>query len=120
MKNAMLSELSKAITGEPMPYATLIYVWCNQCPRESVINSNRTDRIRTLVLESGGAHLNQWLDYERDIRADFIKAFGESPGALTGIAIMTDTDNTRSSARAWYGPLRMVSPAGAHVSSLQQ
>ena len=28
-KNAMLSELSQALSGEPLPYATLMYVWCN-------------------------------------------------------------------------------------------
>ena len=41
------------------------------------------------------------------IKADFEKAFGEPPGALLGLAIMTDTDNTRSTARAWYGAIRL-------------
>lgn len=109
VKNAMLSELSHALTGEPLPYATLMYVWCNTRAPGSVIVNPRTDRIRKLVVESGGKNLNQWLDYERDIRADFEKAFGESPGALVGIGIMTDTDNTRSSARAWYGQLKLTS-----------
>lgn len=107
-KNAMLSELSHAITGEPLPYATLMYVWCNSRPPGAVVINPRTDRIRTLVVESGGKNLNQWLDYERDIRADFEKAFGEAPGALVGIGIMTDTDNTRSSTRAWYGQLTLA------------
>ena len=107
-RDAMLSELARAVTGEELPYATLMYVWCNQRPAGSVITSSRTDRIRKLVLESGSTHLNQWLDYERDIRADYKKVFGEEPGALVGIGIMTDTDNTRSFARAWYGPLRLV------------
>lgn len=111
-RDAMLSELARAVTGEELPYATLMYVWCNQRPAGSVITSSRTDRIRKLVLESGAEHLGRWLDYERDIRADFRKAFGEEPGALVGIGIMTDTDNTRSFARAWYGPLRLV-PAAA-------
>ena len=31
------------------------------------------------------------------------------PGALTGIALMTDTDNTQSKATAWYGPVSLVS-----------
>ncbi|MDO8279912.1 MAG: DUF3047 domain-containing protein [Burkholderiaceae bacterium] len=107
-KNAMLSELAHALTGEPMPYATLMYVWCNQREPGTVIVSPRTDRIRKLVVESGARKLNQWLDYERNIRADFIKAFGESPGALVGVAIMTDTDNTHSTANAWYGPVRLA------------
>jgi hypothetical protein len=104
-KNRMLSDLSLALTGEEMPYATLMYVWCNTRPTGSVITNPRTDRIRKLVVESGKGNLGKWLDYERDIRADFIQAFGEEPGALTGIALMTDTDNTQSKATAWYGPI---------------
>ncbi len=107
-KNSMLSELSRVITGEELPYATLMYVWCTECSSESVILNPRTDRIRKIVVESGAQNLNQWLDYERDIKADFLRAFGEAPGALVGLALMTDTDNTQSQTRAYYGPLQLV------------
>jgi hypothetical protein len=108
MKNAMLSELSLAITGEPLPYATLMYVWCNTRPAGSVIINARTDRIRKLVVQSGAKDLSHWLDYERNVRADFQQAFGEAPGALVGIGIMTDSDNTQTKTHAWYGPLNLV------------
>lgn len=107
-KNAMLSELAHTLTGEPMPYATLMYVWCNTRAPGSVIINPRTDRIRKLVVESGVGRLNQWIDYRRDIAADFEAAFGEAPGALLGVGIMTDSDNTRSKAQAWYGTIRLV------------
>lgn len=107
LKDAMVSELAHALTGEPMPYATLMYVWCNTRAPGTLIPSTHTSRIQKLVVESGPERLNQWLDYERDIRTDYQRAFGEPPGALVGVAIMTDTDNTRSSARAWYGPVRV-------------
>jgi len=107
-KNALLSELSQAFTGEAMPYATLMYVWSNQQEPGSVVINPRTDRIRKLVMESGSRNLNRWLDYERDIRADFERAFGEAPGALLAVGIMTDSDNTASTALAWYGPVQLV------------
>lgn len=107
-RDAMVAELVHTLTGEEMPYATLMYVWCNRRAPGSVVSSPRTDRIRTVVVESGAGGLNQWLQYERDIAADFQRAFGETPGALVGMAIMTDSDNTRSMARAWYGPLRLL------------
>lgn len=107
-RDAMLSELSRALTGEELPYATLMYVWCNQRATESVIDNPRTNRIRKLVVESGATNLGRWMDYERDVRADFEKVFGEPPGALVGIALMTDTDNTGSQAQAWYGPVQMT------------
>jgi Protein of unknown function (DUF3047) len=110
-KNAMLSELAHVMTGEPLPYATLMYVWCNSREAGSVITSSRTDRIRKIVVESGSKNLNHWMDYERNIRADYEKAFGEAPGALVGIGIMTDSDNTRSTTQAWYGPVSLTGKA---------
>jgi len=104
-KNAMLSELTRALTGEELPYATLMYVWSNHHLVDSVIINPRTDRVRKWVLESGPQHLNQWRHHQRDIRADFEKAFGEPPGTLVALAIMTDSDNTRSQVRAWYGDI---------------
>jgi hypothetical protein len=110
-RDAAVSELARAVTGEPMPYATLMYVWCNKRPAGTVIRSTRTDRIRKLVVQSGSGGLNRWLEYERDIRADYERAFGEKPGALVGIGIMTDSDNTRSRVQAWYGPVTLHNAA---------
>ncbi len=106
-KNAMLSELAQLLTGEPLPYATLMYVWCNECTPEKIIFNPHTDRIRKLPLESGSGKLNQWLSYERKVRDDYLQAFGEEPGVLTSISIMTDTDNTKSVARAFYGSVQL-------------
>lgn len=119
-KNAMLSELAHVLTGEPMPYATLMYVWCNTRPPGTVIVSPRSDRIRKLVVESGANNLNHWLDYERNIRADFEQAFGEAPGALLGIGIMTDTDNTLSNAIAWYGQPELLSRKSGATAGLSR
>lgn len=107
LKNAMLNELALTLTGEEMPYATLMYVWCNIRPVESVMHNHRTDRIRKLVVESGSTGLQQWRDYERNIRADYEKVFGEAPGALVGIAVMTDSDNTKSTVLAHYGDISL-------------
>ena len=106
-RDAMTAELLRAVTGEEMPYATLMYVWSNGRDPGTIIHSPRTTRVRTMVVESGTRNLDQWLEYERDIRADYQRAFGEAPGALVGIGIMTDSDNTRSTAQAWYGPVRL-------------
>ena len=109
-RNAMLSELARALTGEEMPYATLMYVWSNQYPVGSIIPNLRTDRIQKIVVESGPQKLKQWNSYERRIHADFEKAFGEKPGALIAIGVMTDSDNTRTETRAWYGDIQLIAP----------
>ena len=106
VREAAMSELARAITGEEIPYATLMYVWCNQRPVGTVIVHPRSSRVRAIVVESGPGQLGKWTTYNRDVRADFTLAFGEAPGKLTGVALMTDSDNTRTKAQAWYGPLR--------------
>lgn len=100
-----LYDLAEALSGEKPPYATLMYVWDAQAPIGSVIINPRSDRIRKIVVDSGPAGLRRWREHRRDLTADFRLAFGEEPGALSSIAVMTDSDNTRGSAASWYGPI---------------
>jgi hypothetical protein len=112
-RNRMLSDLSQTMTGEPLPYATLMYVWDNQAPVGTVIPAaSGTDRIRKLVVDSGPAWIQTWRNHVRDIAADYRLVFGEEPGALVAVAFMTDSDNTRTRAQAWYGPVRILDHAG--------
>ena len=112
LRNRLMFDLAHAVSGEVPPYATLMYVWDNRAPTESIIHSGRTDRIRNIVLESGTGNLGVWRHYERDVAADFRRTFGEEPGPLIAVGLMTDSDNTRSRASAWYGEVRLVGPDG--------
>lgn len=114
-RNAILNELTRALTGEEMPYAVMMYVWSKKRAVGEVIHSPRTDRVRKLVVQSGEVGLNQWMDYRRDIAADFAQVFGEPPGALVGMGVMTDTDNTQTQVTTWYGPLTVHPQCGASV-----
>ena len=104
MRTRMLYELTHTLSGEVPPYATLMYVWDRSAPIGSVIVNPRTDRIRKIVVDSGPDGLKRWRDHTRDMAEDFRRAFGEEPGPLLAVAVMTDSDNTKSKARAWYGP----------------
>lgn len=105
-------ELAETLTGEPPPYATLMYVWDTRAAPESLFQGHRTDRVRKIVLESGAARRGQWLQYRRDLVADFRRAFGEDPGRLIGVAYMSDADNTGGRARARYGEVRLIGRDG--------
>ena len=50
-----------------------------------------------------------WQTLRRNILDDFVRAFGEQPGRLTAVGVLTDTDNTGEQAVAWYGPIRLIS-----------
>jgi hypothetical protein len=115
MKNALLSELSRLLTGEEMPFATLVYSWSRVNQSGEVVLNDRTDRIRKIVVDSGDHGYNEWLSYERDIRADYRQAFGEDPGALLSIAVFTEGEKNEGQLQAFYGPLKLV-PASAVAS----
>jgi hypothetical protein len=117
MRDRMMFELAQAVTGEAPPYATLMYVWDNQAPEDTLIPSNSTARIQKIVVDSGPTALGRWRDHERRIADDFRRAFGEEPGALVGIGVMTDTDNTGKRTRAWYGPVELRAAEAPTTSS---
>jgi len=72
-----------------------------------VIINPRSDRIRKIVVDSGPGQLRRWREHQRDLAADFRLAFGEPPGPLQSVALMTDSDNTQSQATSWYGPVNV-------------
>ncbi|HCG53442.1 MAG TPA: hypothetical protein DEX10_08605 [Betaproteobacteria bacterium] len=100
-----VSARAKALTGEALPYATLMYIWENKAPIDEIIESVHTTRVKMIVVESGAARNGRWLDYERNIARDFERAFGEKPGRILSLGIMTDTDNTGERAVAYYGDI---------------
>ncbi len=102
-----LFELAEALTGERPPFATLMYVWDATAPVGTVIVNSRSDRIRKIVVDSGTAHLGRWRDHRRNLADDYRLAFGETAGNLTSMALMTDSDNTRSTARTWFGDVKL-------------
>ena len=102
--------LAKIFAGEPLPYAMLIYVWSNQIPVETALPSPQIERIRMIVVESGGARLGRWLHYRRNVVEDYRRAFGEDPGDIVAVGVLTDADNTRQSARALYGDITLRAP----------
>jgi hypothetical protein len=107
LRTRMMFDMAQALTGESPPYATLMYVWDASRPVGTVLTHPRSDRIRKIVVDSGTGELRRWRDHRRDLAADFRLAFGEEPGALLSVAFMTDSDNTRSQARAWYGTVEL-------------
>jgi hypothetical protein len=104
-RNQLLFDLAHTLTGEAPPYATLVYVWDAAAPVGSVIVHPRNDRIRKIVVESGHGALRQWRRYRRSLVDDYRLAFGEPPGPLLAVAVMTDSDNTRSKLTTRYSDI---------------
>lgn len=107
MRDRLFFEQVRLLSGQDMPYATLMYIWENRQPVGTVIHNPNTNRVRKLVVASGEKDLKRWKHFRRNVVADYIQAFGKPPGTLIGVAILTDTDNTRQRVSAAYGDLRI-------------
>ena len=81
------------------------YVWSNKQPVGSSWPNAFTGNARMVAVESGSGRINHWMSERRDVRADYRRLFGEEPGPVDAVAIMTDTDNTGAAATAWYGDI---------------
>lgn len=112
----VLFETARVMTGYEFPYATLMYIWENNKPTGTVIGSTYTSRIKMMVAESGSDGIGEWRNFARNIVEDYEKAFGEKPGRLIGVGVLTDTDNTGESAEAWYGDIQLLRERFAHHS----
>jgi hypothetical protein len=98
-------ETVRLLYGQYPPLAAINYIWESKAPVGTMVPNPYTDRVMMFVVESGTAKLNQWVVEERNIYEDYKKAFGAEPPMISGVAIMTDTDNTGESATAHYGDI---------------
>ena len=100
----------EVVFGEELPGNALNYIWANRLPVGEIIANPFTDTTMMVAVNSGTANTGEWVTVERDIVADYHKAFDREPPKLVGVAIMSDSDNTGASATAWYGDVSLVKP----------
>ncbi len=94
----------QALFGD-IPIGAINYVWERQAPIGAIIDNAYTNFVKMVVVESGSQRLGAWIEESRNIYEDYRKAFGEEPPIINGVAIMTDTDNTKERAVAYYGDI---------------
>ena len=114
LRDRLFFEQVELFTGNSLPFATLTYVWDGQLPVGRVVPYARSPRIQYQVVESGPAHLGQWVSYERNVAQDFFKVFGQMPpGHITSVGVLTDSDDLKNQVEAWYGDIGLFSSAQA-------
>ncbi len=111
LKEQLTFEVAGMLSGREMPYATLMYIWAGNSPLDSVVENTFTSRVKMIAVDSGWQHTGQWRKHARDLSADYRTAFGEEPGDVIGVALLTDTDNTKSQVKALYGDIELVRKA---------
>lgn len=99
--------LAKALKGEYPPHAAISYIWANALPEGRSLPNAYTDRVMMVAVRSGDAEAGQWRAEERDVLADYRRLFGEDPPPYSGVAVMTDTDDTGGQAEAWFADVTL-------------
>ena len=82
------------------------YIWSERVPVGTTLKSN-SDLTQVRVLRSGTAGANKWTEERVNVLADYRKRFGESGTPKpAGIAVLTDSDDTKSTASGDYAKFR--------------
>ena len=107
--------LAKMLTVHGLPYASLLYVWKSNAAPDTVYSSPHTERVRHIVVESGNGTVDRWMVERRNVLEDYRRAFGEEPGDIVAVGIMTDVGDDGSRRRVYYGDISFRTlPATAH------
>lgn len=105
LKDRTASSAARTISGQALPYAELMYIWGGKVGVDSITASAHTSRIKMIAVSADDAGIGRWQSYTRNLVEDYKRAFGEEPGNVTAIEVMTDTDNTGGTAEALYGDI---------------
>ncbi|MEO7741924.1 MAG: DUF3047 domain-containing protein [Usitatibacter sp.] len=102
-------KIAKLLYGADLPAAALCYVWDNIHAPGTTAWNPYSDRVRMIVLRSGGREAGRWMAESRDVAADYRAAFGADAQVppISGIAASADTDQTGESVTAWFGDFRL-------------
>ncbi len=100
-----MADMVRLFSGREMPYATIMYIWENKLPVGTVLENAHSGRAKMIVAESGDARIGQWLTMTRNVVDDYRQAYGEEPGKIISVGVMTDTNRTGSKVTAYYGDI---------------
>jgi len=96
---------AKLMFGEYPPTGVINYIWGNHAAIDTMVTSPYAESDMMIVVESGTGKINQWVTQKRNLPEDYRNAFQTDPPMISGVAIMTDTDNTGESVTAYYGDI---------------
>ncbi len=91
----------------PLKTRSINYIWANQLPLDTALANTYTSNAMMLALRSGDAESGQWVVERRNLVEDYRRLFGEDPPDEALVAVMSDTDQTRQRAQAWYDDIRL-------------
>ena len=102
--------IARSLSSEPLPAATICYVWDPGLPSGTVLPNAFSQRVRYVVADSKQAPLGQWRAQQRNLEVDFRRLFGAESSAVppvVAIAVGADADNTGGRSLAWLSDVEI-------------
>jgi hypothetical protein len=91
------------------PPRTLNYLWANVEPVGAMLEHPKSGRAQLFMVESGGTRVGQWLAEERDVTADWQRAFpGKPMPKVVGLGLMTDSDSSGGRLMGDYAEVELL------------
>jgi hypothetical protein len=91
----------------PVTVKSVKYVWSAVAPKNTHLTSSK-GLTQVLVVESGVERRGQWVEERVNVLEDYKRFFGESDiPKPAGIAVLTDSDDTKSHAQGDYANFRV-------------
>jgi hypothetical protein len=92
------------------PPRSLDYIWANEEKVGTILSHPLSSRIQLIMVESGNARADEWISEERDVVADWKKAFGHrAMSKIIGIGVLTDGDSLSCKLTGDYADIELVS-----------
>lgn len=79
------------------------YVWSGRQPADAAWPNPFTDKAWMIAVRSGAVGAGQWARESRNVLDDYRRVFGEEPGDVSAVAVMSDSDNSGLATEAWFG-----------------
>jgi Protein of unknown function (DUF3047) len=94
----------------PVSVKSLKYIWSAVVPVGTALTSSG-GLTQARVVRSGPGKDGEWVEQQVNVREDYKKRFEESEAPKpAGIAVLTDSDDTKSSAKGDYANFRVCKP----------
>jgi len=87
----------------------LSYSWASKQPKGSSWPNAFVDNATMVAVQSGDERVGEWVQEKRNILDDIKNLLGIDATSIIAVAIMTDTDNSKQSASAYYGDIFFTS-----------
>jgi len=92
----------KKTGSTPLSNRAINYVFSSNNDVGKNWNSPYTKKSIDYVLSSTKDHLNMWVTVKANVKKDFMELHGIKVSDISGVAIMTDTDNSKLKAISYY------------------